>query len=79
MYTWVKVPPLVGDPDQRGDYSGGGGRGYWLWMNALRTALTAADLPENLAELVRRLKRPYRTDVLPGVVNVKRRMGKSAC
>ncbi|XNM57712.1 hypothetical protein ACLK1S_21210 [Escherichia coli] len=47
-----KVPPLVGDPDQRGDYSGGGGRGYWLWnQNALRTALTAEDLPENLAEL----------------------------
>ncbi len=69
MYTWVKVPPLERDPDQRGDYSGGGGRGYRLGMNALRTALTAADLPENLADCVRRLKRPCRTGVLPDVVN----------
>lgn len=45
-------------------------------MNALRTALTAADLPENLADCVRRLKRPYRTDVLPGVVNVIKAHGK---
>ncbi len=79
MYTWVKVPPLVACPNQRGDYSGGGGRGYRLWNDALRTALTAADLPENLAELRRRLKQPCRTGVLPDVVNVIKRMGKSAC
>ncbi len=45
-------------------------------MNALRTALTAADLPENRQSCVRRLKRPYRTDVLPGVVNVIKAHGK---
>lgn len=46
-------------------------------MNALRTALTAADLPENLAGCVRQLKLPCRTGVLPGVVNVIKAHGKT--
>lgn len=46
-------------------------------MNALRTALTAADLPENSGRsCVRRLKQPCRTDVLPDVVNVIKAHGK---
>lgn len=42
-------------------------------MNALRTALTAADLPENLAEL----RQAIETAVLPGVVNVIKAHGKT--
>lgn len=45
-------------------------------MNALRTALTAEDLPENLAELRKRLKRPCRTGVPLAVVNVIKVPGK---
>lgn len=45
-------------------------------MNALRTALTAADLPENLAELRQAVKLPCHTGVLPGVVNVIKAHGK---
>lgn len=46
-------------------------------MNALRTALTAADLPENWRSCVRQLKLPCRTGVLPGVVNVIKAHGKT--
>ncbi|GHK36904.1 hypothetical protein ECZU06_40290 [Escherichia coli] len=46
-------------------------------MNALRTALTAADLPENRRSCVRQLKLPCRTGVLPGVVNVIKAHGKT--
>ncbi|EON2305325.1 RtcB family protein [Shigella dysenteriae] len=42
-------------------------------MNALRTALTAADLPENLAEL----RQAIETAVPPGVVNVIKAHGKT--
>ena len=40
-------------------------------MNALRTALTAADLPDNLAELRQAIE-----TALPGVVNVIKAHGK---
>ncbi|WP_339327526.1 hypothetical protein [Enterobacter hormaechei] len=45
-------------------------------MNALRTALTAADLPETRRSCVRQLKLPCHTGVLPGVVNVIKAHGK---
>lgn len=46
-------------------------------MNALRTALTAADLPENPQSCVRRLKLRCRTDVPLAVVNVIKAHGKT--
>lgn len=46
-------------------------------MNALRTALTAADLPENLAELRQAIELRCRTGVLPDVVNVIKVHGKT--
>lgn len=45
-------------------------------MNALRTALTAEDLPENLAELRQAIERPCRTGVPLAVVNVIKVPGK---
>lgn len=46
-------------------------------MNALRTALTAADLPENWRSCVRRLKLPCRMGVPQAVVNVIKAHGKN--
>lgn len=46
-------------------------------MNALRTALTAADLPENLAELRQAIETAVRTGVPLAVVNVIKAHGKT--
>lgn len=46
-------------------------------MNALRTALTAADLPENPAELRQAIEAAVRMGVPQAVVNVIKAHGKT--